>query len=204
MALTVGRIYDRKTFWPAIQLELERRQFNELDENEVQVYNEIQRNNDSLNILELEDGDQATKRMSVPFGLRGLDYLDMEAILTTKAIGSKVVDLYMECIANYVNSVRRPAAVSGGDGKTAELPHTGFRGIEPINVGDIEQQRFLSCKIMSTDQFQQCTSVEKARTVLESMNCSGQNFENLDYLLVAYSNGPRKSRITTSQTTRSD
>ena len=195
MALTIGSIYDRKTLWPAIQLEFERRQFNELDGADSQVYEEIKTNNDSLNNLHLEDEDQASKRMSVSFGLRGLNYSDVEAILTTKAIGSKVVDLYMECIANYVNSVRRLAAVNGGNGKAAEFPHTGHRGIEPMNV-DTEQQRFLSCKIMSTDQFQQCTSVEKARTVLESMNCSGQNFQNLDYLLVAYSNGPRKSRVT--------
>ena len=128
MALTIGRIYDRKTLWPAIQLELERRQFNELDEIDSHVNNDIKANNDSLNNLQLKDEDQTSKRMSVPFGLCGLNYLDVEAILATKAIDSRVVDLYMDCIAKYVNSIRRPVAVSGGNGKIAEPPHTGYRG----------------------------------------------------------------------------
>ncbi|MAD84161.1 MAG: hypothetical protein CL912_14455 [Deltaproteobacteria bacterium] len=84
-------------------------------------------------------------------------------------------------------------------------PHTlDIVVIEPVKVADAEQQNYLSCKIMKTDQFQQFTSVENARTVLESMNCSGENFRNLDYLLVAYSNGPHKSHVTAPQTNRSD
>tara|TARA_R110002060_G_scaffold27370_2_gene37206 strand:+ start:481 stop:852 length:372 start_codon:yes stop_codon:yes gene_type:complete len=99
-----------------------------IDEIDSQVYNDIKTNNDSLNNLDLKDEDQTSKRMSVPFGLCGLNYLDVEAILATKAIDSRVVDLYMDCIAKYVNSIRRPVAVSGGNGKIAEPPHTGYRG----------------------------------------------------------------------------
>ena len=194
MALTIGRIYDRKTLWPTIQVELDRRQFDELGDSDLQVYNEIRANNDSLTNLNLEDEDQASQRMSVPFGLRGLNYLDVEAILTTKTIGSKVVDLYMDCTADYVNFVRRPTII-GGTEKLAELPHTGYRAIEPMKVEDAQQQRYLSCRVMSTDQLQQCTSVENSRIVLESMNCSGENFQHLDYLLIAYSNGARKSQF---------
>ncbi|PVH79937.1 hypothetical protein DL98DRAFT_572232 [Cadophora sp. DSE1049] len=179
-----------------VQRKLERRQFNELDEADQNAYQEIKSVNDSLNDLDAGADVQVFNKISKPFGIRGLSYLDVEAILTDKAIDSKVVDVYMNCITNYVNSVRRPVA-SGTSGQLAECPQTGYQAIEPMQVEDSEQQRCLSCGVMRTEQLQQCTSVENARRVLESMNCSGENFKNLDYLLIAYGNGtpPRQRYV---------
>lgn len=196
--LNLGKIYDRKLLWPIVQQKLERQQFNALDEADKAKYQEYFVLNESLKTPDQHKTD--LNRVSRPFGSRGLSFLEVDDIITKELwLSIKTVDFYMGMICNYVNSVRRPLTsgvdqnLNGGE-ESSERPKSSYQSIEPMNPGETAQQKYLSCRMMTTAQFLQCTTVDRAKKVLEDMDLAGDNFKNLDYLLIGYGNGTRKSR----------
>ncbi|KAH6707929.1 hypothetical protein BKA61DRAFT_739172 [Leptodontidium sp. MPI-SDFR-AT-0119] len=188
MALSLGKIYDRKSLWPASQRKLERQQFDGLDEADQAAYDEYEVTGFYLT-TELE-------RAKRPFGPRGLNHLDVEEIIDRAALSDKVVDFYMDMICAYVNSVRRPVTtgvdhIMDWNEEHSESHKTDNSSIEPMEIDVSAKEQYLSCCLMTSEQFRQCNTVARAKQVLEAMDLTREKFKKLDYLLIAYSSGGR-------------
>ncbi|KAL2063170.1 hypothetical protein VTL71DRAFT_6242 [Oculimacula yallundae] len=193
MSLPLGTVYDRNSLWPNLQRDLERQQLNDLDVEDQAKYVEYLRAQETIN---QSGGDVARAlKLSVLIGDSGLNHKDLNGIVDRGALllSDNVVNRYMDIICEHVNSIRRrmvPHSWPGfqNDEEVAEKSSPGYTSIPPIQTDNSVQPEFPSCGFIKSELFTQCTSVARATEILEALDLAGENFKNLDYLLIPFSN----------------
>lgn len=196
MSLVLGNIYDRKELWPEVLLSIARQQFNDLDTENCKKYDEFEAA--SVSLKSENRAQERQQRVSTAFGRQSLNYVDVKSLNDCLTLTRDVVDRYMDFIVTYVNAIRRPQLQSLNAKPTqagtsgVDVPRLDGTPIQHLEVVDSPEHKYLSCRFMTTAQFKKCTDVASARTVLESMDCAGDKFKSLDYLLIPYEGSGRK------------
>ena len=174
----MGKIYNRGSLWPAERLDLERQQFNDLDEIDQREYDQTQRemmdvlgshrtsqasssykNNNSLSSASLEELQHDRRKIGELVNMdrslidvediHGLINMDRKNAYATEGI----INPSMQGICDHVNKMRRPkqASTSPEPSKDDEpVPRYGYKS-RPSEIPTTNE--YLSCQYIELTEF---------------------------------------------------